>query len=70
VPNLASLPLLHALGARRVGWIEEEYAGVGRLLSDVYHAGVEPGTVAALLARHRVGRRVEGMLARAVAGAC
>lgn len=68
VRNLASLPLLHALGARAVGQIEEEYPGVGRLLSDVYHAEVGPGTAAALSASGPLARRVARMAAQAARG--
>lgn len=68
VRNLASLPLLNGLGARPVGQIEEEYPGVGRLLSEVYHARVGRGTPAALFASSALARRVERMVARATAG--
>ncbi|HEX2077442.1 MAG TPA: hypothetical protein VHG08_07020 [Longimicrobium sp.] len=40
VYNAASLPLLRALGAQRVGTVEEEYAGVGRIVSELYYAPI------------------------------
>jgi len=40
VHNTAALRLLHAIGARRVGQLDESYPGVGRLLSDLYHLDV------------------------------
>lgn len=40
VYNAASLPLLKALGAQRVGTVEEEYEGVGRIVSDLYYAPI------------------------------
>jgi len=64
VHNRASLPLLHAAGARRIGQIDERYPEVGRILSDVYHLPVHPGTVDRLLASTPLGRRVGAMLAR------
>ncbi|HET7461708.1 MAG TPA: hypothetical protein VFJ82_10700 [Longimicrobium sp.] len=65
VRNLASLPLLAAAGARRIGQIDETYPEVGRILSDVYHLAAGPGTVDRLLAATPLGRRVGAMLARA-----
>ena len=41
VQNTASLALLRALGARRVGSVDEEYEGVGRIVSDLYHAPID-----------------------------
>jgi hypothetical protein len=38
VYNAASLPLLRALGAQRVGTVEEEYEGVGTIVSELYYA--------------------------------
>lgn len=64
VRNRASLPLLEAVGARKVGEIEEEYEGVGRVLSEVYHAPVGPDAAARVLEAHRAGARVRRMLAR------
>jgi hypothetical protein len=69
VRNLASLPLLRAAGARRIGQIDETYPEVGRILSDVYHLAVDPGTTDDLLHGTALGRRVERMLARASSGA-
>lgn len=40
VYNAASLPLLKALGAQRVGTVEEEYEGVGRIVSELYYAPI------------------------------
>jgi len=41
VQNTASLALLRALGARRVGSVDEEYEGVGRIVSDLYYAPID-----------------------------
>jgi hypothetical protein len=41
VRNTASLALLRALGARRVGSVDEEYEGVGRIVSDLYYAPID-----------------------------
>lgn len=65
VRNLASLPLLAAAGARRIGQIDEEYPDVGRILSDVHHLAVDEGLIGRLLAGSAAGRRVRRMLARA-----
>ncbi|HEU4560227.1 MAG TPA: hypothetical protein VFS20_20425 [Longimicrobium sp.] len=65
VRNTASLPLLHAAGARRIGQIDETYPEVGRILSDVYHLAIGPETLPTLLAATPLGRRVGKMLARA-----
>lgn len=64
VRNLASLPLLAAAGARRIGQIDETYPEVGRILSDVYHLPVASGAVDRLLGTTAIGRRVGAMLAR------
>lgn len=64
VMNLASPPLLHAIGAARVGSIEEDYPEVGRVLSDVYHLAIHPGTVADLASGSALGRRIARTLAR------
>jgi hypothetical protein len=69
VRNLASLPLLAAAGARRIGQIDETYPEVGRILSDVYHIAVAPDTIDRLLAETALGRRVRRMLAHASGGA-
>jgi len=66
VRNLASLPLLAAAGARRIGHIDETYPEAGRILSDVYHLPVAPDTIERLLTTTPLGRRVGAMLARAV----
>lgn len=66
VRNQASLPLLRAAGARRVGEIDEVYPEVGRLLSDVYHLPVGPDTVPTLLGSTPLGRRVDRMLRHAI----
>jgi ribosomal protein S18 acetylase RimI-like enzyme len=63
--NTASLPLLHAAGARRIGQIDETYPEAGRILSDVYHLPIAPGTISDLLTSTPLGRRVATMLARA-----
>lgn len=39
--NVASLALLRALGARRVGSVDEEYPEVGRIASDLYYAPID-----------------------------
>lgn len=57
VRNLASLPFLRALGARRVGEVEEEYEGVGRVLSGLYHTPVSREALEALLTLTPGGRR-------------
>ncbi|HET7228723.1 MAG TPA: hypothetical protein VFJ16_01840 [Longimicrobium sp.] len=67
VRNLASLPLLAAADARRIGQIDETYPEVGRILSDVYHLAVAPGAVDRLLGGTAIGRRVGRTLARAAA---
>lgn len=56
VRNTASLPLLRAIGARRVGSLDEEYEGVGRIVSDLWHAGLRS------LPPSRARRRAERML--------
>jgi GNAT superfamily N-acetyltransferase len=68
VRNRASLPLLRAVGARRVGEVEEEYPGVGRVLSEVYHAPLGPDTVGTLLTATPAGRRVGRTLGRLAPG--
>lgn len=61
VRNRASLPVLHAAGARRVGSVRETYDGVGSVRSDVYYADME--AAAATLAAAARGRRVRRMAA-------
>ena len=56
VQNTASLALLRALGARRVGSLDEEYDGVGRIVSDLYHAPIA-GADERLVETTRAGRR-------------
>ena len=56
VQNVASLALLRALGARRVGSVDEEYDGVGRIVSDLYYAPIG-GADARLVETTRAGRR-------------
>lgn len=56
VQNIASLALLRALGARRVGSVDEEYPEVGRIVSDVYYAPIT-GADARLAETTRAGRR-------------
>lgn len=41
VQNVASMALLRALGARRVGSVDEEYPDVGRIVSDLYYAPID-----------------------------
>lgn len=65
VRNTASIPLLHAAGARRIGQIDETYPEAGRILSDVYHLPIDAGTIPDLLTSTPLGRRVGTMLARA-----
>ncbi|WP_420127088.1 hypothetical protein [Longimicrobium sp.] len=55
VQNTASLALLRALGARRVGSVDEEYAGVGRIVSDLYYAPIDGADER--LEETRAGRR-------------
>jgi hypothetical protein len=54
--NVASLALLRALGARRVGSVDEEYEGVGRIVSDLYYAPIG-GADERLVETTRAGRR-------------
>lgn len=54
--NTASLALLRALGARRVGSVDEEYDGVGRIVSDLYYAPIG-GADERLAETTRAGRR-------------
>jgi hypothetical protein len=65
VMNRASPPLLHAIGAARVGTIDEEYPEVGRVVSDVYHLALHPGTAADLASGSALGRRIARTLAAA-----
>ena len=46
VRNTASMPLLRAFCARVVGRIEEEYEGIGPVVSRLHHAVVEEGLAA------------------------
>jgi hypothetical protein len=55
VQNTASLALLRALGARRVGSVDEEYEGVGRIVSDLYYAPIDGADER--LEETRAGRR-------------
>ncbi|HEX6371334.1 MAG TPA: hypothetical protein VF006_20615 [Longimicrobium sp.] len=55
VQNTASLALLRALGARRVGSVAEEYEGVGRIVSDLYYAPIDGADER--LEETRAGRR-------------
>jgi hypothetical protein len=68
VRNTASLPLLHAAGARRIGQIHETYPEVGRIFSDVYHLPIDLETIPALLTATPLGQRVGKMLGRASKG--
>lgn len=54
--NVASLALLRALGARRVGSVDEEYPQVGRIVSDLYYAPIS-GAHERLAETTRAGRR-------------
>jgi hypothetical protein len=56
VQNTASLALLRALGARRVGSVDEAYEGVGRIVSDLYYAPIG-GADTRLAETTRAGRR-------------
>lgn len=56
VYNTASLPLLRALGARRVGTVQEEYEGIGPVLSELYYAPITGADER--LARTPIGQRV------------
>ena len=53
--NVASLALLRALGARRVGSVDEEYPDVGRIVSDLYYAPIDGADQR--LEETRAGRR-------------
>jgi hypothetical protein len=53
--NVASLPLLHIMGGRVVGQIEEEYDGVGAVLSDLHHVLIAEGL--ARVQQSAAGRR-------------
>ncbi|HEU0298593.1 MAG TPA: hypothetical protein VFR37_04045 [Longimicrobium sp.] len=55
VYNAASLPLLRALGAQRVGTVEEVYEGVGAIVSELYYAPIAGAD--ARLARTPMGQR-------------
>lgn len=55
VQNTASLALLRALGAWRVGRVDEEYEGVGRIVSDLYYAPIDGADQR--LEETRAGRR-------------
>jgi ribosomal protein S18 acetylase RimI-like enzyme len=55
VQNTASLALLRALGARRVGSVDEEYEGVGHIVSDLYYAPIDGADER--LEETRAGRR-------------
>jgi hypothetical protein len=55
VQNTASLALLRTLGARRVGSVDEEYEGVGRIVSDLYYAPIDGADQR--LEETRAGRR-------------
>jgi hypothetical protein len=56
VQNTASLALLRALDARRVGSLDEEYDGAGRIVSDLYYAPIG-GADERLAETTRAGRR-------------
>lgn len=55
VQNVASMALLRALGARRVGSVNEEYPQVGRIVSDLYYAPISGADER--LQETRAGRR-------------
>lgn len=55
VQNTASLALLRALGARRVGSVDEVYEGVGHIVSDLYYAPIDGADER--LEETRAGRR-------------
>lgn len=55
VRNVASLALLRALGARRVGCVDEEYPEAGRIVSDLYYAPIDGAD--RRLEETRAGRR-------------
>ena len=53
--NTASLALLRALGARRVGRVDEVYEAVGQIISDLYYAPIDRADER--LEETRAGRR-------------
>jgi hypothetical protein len=55
VQNTASLALLRALGARRVGSVDEVYEGIGHIVSDLYYAPIDGADER--LEETRAGRR-------------
>lgn len=55
VQNTASLALLRALGARHVGSVDEEYEGIGHIVSDLYYAPIDGADER--LEETRAGRR-------------
>lgn len=61
VRNLASLPLLTAVGARAVGRISEAYDGVGRVVSDVYR--IEARSLESAVTASPIKRRLDRVLA-------
>ncbi len=70
VRNDAALPLLRILGARPVGTVEEDYPGVGRVVSRLHHVAL-PQAVAALHRREiglRTARAAAGLIASAASG--
>lgn len=55
VQNTASLALLRALGAQRVGSVGEVYEGIGHIVSDLYYAPIDGADER--LEETRAGRR-------------
>lgn len=64
VVNPAALTLLRAVGATRVGEIEEVYDGVGRVISTVHHLEVGDSETAERLARHPLAVRLTAAAGR------
>lgn len=60
--NLAAVPLLEGIGARIVGEIDEEYAEVGHILSDIYYLDRSDSSASDRAATTELGRRIWRMM--------
>ena len=70
VRNLASLPMLKAVGAKHVGYINEEYEFVARILSDVYHLDCSQPTTRERLFSSALSRKITRMMKRLAIAEC
>lgn len=68
IHNLAAVPLLAGMGARMVGEIDEEYDGVGRIVSELYYLDRSDPAARDPLADTALGRRVVEMMGRLAGG--